>query len=276
MHTINDKKLLMLRPEEIRINSNYKREYNEYELKLLSLSIATIGVIEPISVRRDCDGNYILISGSRRLKAAIMAGLRRVPCILHKVDSHTAAIFSVAENLQRKNLPFFDEAKEISDIINDFGFSHSQTSAALGIPQTVLASKLGLLKLDCILQERITQAELSERYVRALFKLPGVMRDDALDMIIAENMTPKQAEDYVNQRLNPKVENKPEEKPLRKIAIGDVRLFSNSLSKLILTMQNAGVKAAFRKYETDHYIEFKIKITKEQQNDTVAEQLKIC
>ena len=165
MHTINDKKLLMLRPEEIRMGGNYKREYNEYELKLLSCSIAAIGVIEPILVRRDHDGNYILVSGGRRLKASIMAGLRRIPCILHKIDSHTAAIFSVAENLQRKNLPFFDEAKAISCLINDFGFSHSQTSATLGIPQSELASKLGLLKLDCILQERITEAELSERYV---------------------------------------------------------------------------------------------------------------
>lgn len=277
MHTIIDKKLLMLRPEEIRTNSNYNREYNEYELKLLSCSIATIGVVEPILVRRDHDGNYILVSGGRRLKASIMAGLRRVPCILHKIDSATAAIFSVAENLQRKNLPFFDGAKAVSNLINEFGFSHSETSAALGIPQAELASKLGLLKLDCILQERITMSELTEQYVRTLFRLPGIMRDEALDMIIAENMTPKQAEDYVNRLLNPKTEQpKPEEKPLRKIAIGDVRLFSNSLSKLILTMQNAGVNASFRKYETDRYIEFKIKITKEQQNEHSAEQLKIC
>lgn len=276
MHTINDKRLLMLRPDEIRVKDNFKREYNEYELKLLSVSIATIGIIEPILVRRDHEGNYILISGRRRLKAAAMAGLRRVPCILHKIDSHTAAVFSITENFQRKNLPFFDEANMISSLINDFGFSHSQASAALGIPQSDLASKLGLLKLDCILQEKITAAKLTEPYARLLFKLPGIMRDDALDMIIAENMTPKQAEDYVNQRLNPKVEPKPDEKPLRKMAIGDIRLFSNSLSKLILTMQNAGVNAAFRKYETDKYIEFKIKVIKEQPTDTVAEQLKIC
>ncbi|MBR4283014.1 MAG: ParB/RepB/Spo0J family partition protein, partial [Clostridia bacterium] len=135
MHTLNDKKLLMLRPEEIRTNSNYTREYNEYELKLLSCSIATIGVIEPILIRRDQEGNYILVSGGRRLKAAMMAGLRRIPCVLHKIDSHTSAIFSVAENLQRKNLPFFDEAKAISSLINELGFSHSETSATLGIPQ---------------------------------------------------------------------------------------------------------------------------------------------
>lgn len=277
MHTLTDKKILMLRPEEIRISSiSQERKYNEYELKLLACSISVNGVIEPLLVRKDENGKYILIAGSRRLKAATMAGLRRVPCLVHKIDAPSAALFSVLENFQRKDLGFFEEAKAISSLINDYGFSHSATAAALGIPQSTLASKLGLLKLDCILQERINEAELSERYVRALFRLPGIMRDDALDMIIAEDMTPKQAEDYVNQRLSPRQEKIPEEKPLRKMAIGDVRLFSNSLSKLLLTLQTAGVNAALRKYETDRYIEYKIRITKEQPKENTVEQLKIC
>lgn len=277
MHTISDKRLLMLRPEEIITEGSIlRKEYNEYELKLLACSISVNGIIVPLSVRKNEEGRYILITGHRRLKAAAMAGIRRIPCLLYKIDEPTAALYAVLENLQRKDPAFFDEAKAIRSLLNQYGFSHSDTAAALGIPQNALAAKIGLLRLDPMLQERIDNADLTEAYAKALLRLPGVMRDDALDMIIAEGMTPRQAEDYVNQRLEPTTVKPITEKPIRKVAIGDVRLFSNSLSKLLLTLQSAGVNASFRKYETDRYIEFKIKITKEQPKEACAEQLKIC
>lgn len=277
MHTITDKKLLMLRPEDITVQDSICiREYNEYELKLLACSIAANGIIEPISVRKNDDGKYILISGQRRLRAASMAGLRRIPCLLHKIDAPTAAMFSVVSNTQRKNLAFFDEAKAVNCLLSCFGFSHSNTAAALGIPHNDLANKLGLLRLESTLQRRVNAANLSEEHVKALFRLPGSMREEALDTMIGENMTPKQSWDYVNQVLYPKEVPPTPEKPLRKIAIGDVRLFSNSLSKLISTLKNAGVDTSLRRTENDRYIEFKIKIIKEQPADACAEQLKIC
>lgn len=278
MYTLSDKKLIMLKPSEIKLSANQPRKsFDEYELKQLSDSIQASGIIQPLAVRKASDGSYQLIAGERRLKAAIMAGLRRIPCILHKTDDETAALYSIIENLQRSNLTVFEEAQGINRLIAEYGMSQSEAAARLGIAQSTLSNKLRLLRLNDGIKERIISARLTERHARALLRLPEEMRDGALDRIIAEGMTLTQAEEYIFSLLNPEKEpesKKPDE-PVRKAAIGDVRLFSNSLSKLLSTLQNAGIDAHSRKYETDKYIEFKVRIKKNTDPDRYK-QLKIC
>lgn len=278
MYTLSDKKLIMLKPSEIKLSANQPRKsFDEYELKQLSDSIQASGIIQPLAVRKAPDGSYQLIAGERRLKAAVMAGLRRVPCILHKTDDETAALYSIIENLQRSNLTVFEEAQGINRLIAEYGMSQSEAAARLGIAQSTLSNKLRLLRLNDGIKERIISARLTERHARALLRLPEEMRDGALDRIIAEGMTLTQAEEYIFSLLNPEKEpesKKPDE-PVRKAAIGDVRLFSNSLSKLLSTLQNAGIDAHSRKYETDKYIEFKVRIKKNTDPDRYK-QLKIC
>lgn len=280
MHTISDKKLLMLKPEELKTSANQPRKsFDEYELKLLADSIASSGIIQPLAVRKTEDGRYELIAGERRLRAAVMAGLRRVPCVLHKTDDGTAALYAVIENLQRSNLTFFEEAHAIDRLITEHGMSQAEVAARLGLAQSTLSNKLRILRLDENIRERITAAGLTERHARALLRLPTENRADALDRIIAEGMTLKQTEELINRLLNPpteETETVKEDKPYRKSAIGDVRLFSNSLSKLVDTLQNAGIDAHSRKYETDKFIEYKVRIKKEPPKTLTATQLKIC
>lgn len=278
MHTITDKKLLMLKPGEI-VPSNYqsRKNFDEYELKLLADSISASGIIQPISVRKREDGRYELIAGERRLKAAVIAGLRRVPCVVHKTDNITAALYSITENLQRSNLTFFEEAQGIETLINSNGISQAEAAVRLGIAQSTLSNKLRLLKLDENLRQRIVASSLTERHARALLRLPYYTREEALDFIIAQGLTLKQTEDYIAEKLKPQVsEEKKNEKPVRKAAIGDVRLFSNSLTKLVDTLQSAGISAHTRKYETEKYIEYKVRIKKELPQSFSATQLKIC
>lgn len=281
MHTISEKKLLMLRPEELKTSGNQPRKsFDQYELKLLADSISSSGIIQPLAVRKTEDGKYELIAGERRLKAAKMAGLRRVPCVLHKTDDSTAALYAMVENLQRSNLDFFEEAFGIERLITVYGMSQTEVAARLGIAQSTLSNKLRLLRLDEELRGQISSSGLTERHARALLRLPAEKRKSALDCIIAQGMTLKQSETYIEECLNPKPseatqKNEPE-KPFRKSAIGDVRLFSNSLSKLLDTLQNAGIDARSHKYENDKYIEYKVRIKKEQSQILRAEQLKIC
>ena len=103
------------------------------------------------------------------------------------------------------------------------------------------------------------------------------MREEMLDRIVAEGLTVIQTEECISSILNPKEKTKPTvpEEPVRKSAIGDVRLFSNSLSKLLSTLQSSGIDAKSRKYETDKYIEFKVRIRKNSDSDRYK-QLKIC
>ena len=277
MYTLTDKKLLMLKPEEIMPSKNQPRKsFDEYDLKLLDDSIHTSGLIQPLSVRKTVDG-YELIAGERRLRAAKIAGLRRIPCVLHKTDESTAAIYTIIENIQRKDLTPFEEAEGLERLITKCGMSQTEVASRLGIAQSTLSNKLRILRLDEATRERINAARLTERHARALLRLKKEKWSEALDKIIAEGMTLKQTEELINEMLEEKpIEiNIVEEKPFRKSAIGDMRLFTNSLSKLINTLQNAGIDAHSRKYETKNYIEYKVRIRKETTNEAVATQLKI-
>ncbi len=280
MHTISDKKLLMLRPEELISSKNQPRKsFDVYELKLLADSIAASGIIQPLAVRKNQDGKYEIIAGERRLKAAVMAGIRRVPCVLHKTDDATAALYAMIENLQRSNLDFFEEALGIEKLITVYGMSQLEVAARLGMAQSTVSNKLRLLRLDQDLRSQIISANLTERHARALLKLNPEKRILALNRIIADGLSLKQSEALIEEIINPKSEETQKgktEKPIRKSAIGDVRLFSNSLSKLLDTLQNAGIDARSQKYENDKYIEYKVRIKKELPENMRAEQLRIC
>lgn len=170
---LSDKKLIMLRPGEIKLSPNQPRKsFDEYELKLLSDSIRSSGIIQPLSVRKNADGEYELIAGERRLRAAVNAGLRRVPCILHKTDEETAALYSLTENLQRSNLTVFEESEGIERLITEYGMSQSEAAARLGIAQSTLSNKLRLLRLSDSIKERIISARLTERHARRFCACP--------------------------------------------------------------------------------------------------------
>lgn len=276
MHTISDKKLLMLRPCDLRVLENQPRKtFDDYELKLLADSIAANGIIQPLSVRKSLDGKYEIIAGERRYKAAIMAGLRRIPCVLHRVDRQTVAIYSIVENLQRSNLTLFEEAEALEQLNKVYGMSQSETAAKLGIAQSTLSNKLRLLKIAPKLRERIEKTRLTERHARALLRIEESQREQVLDYIIANGLTVLQTEEYIESFINPQIKEVIKE-PLRKFAIGDVRLFYNSLSKLVDTLQSAGVDAKTRKFENDKYIEYKVRIKKDQPLSNKCKQLKIC
>ena len=278
MYTFSDKRLIMLKPSEITASPDQPRKsFDEYELKRLSDSIKMSGIIQPLTVRKNDDGEYLLIAGERRLKAAVMAGLRRVPCVIHKVSDETAALYSLLENLQRSNLTVFEEAEGINLLITEYGISQSEAAARLGISQSSLSNKLRLLRLSNSIKDRISSARLTERHARALLRLPEDKQEEALDRIIAEGLTVSQTEEYISSILNPAEKPQPAvpDEPVRKSAIGDVRLFSNSLSKLLSTLQSSGIDAKSRKYETDKYIEFKVRIQKNSDSDRYK-QLKIC
>ena len=148
MYTFSDKRLIMLKPSEITASPDQPRKsFDEYELKRLSDSIRASGIIQPLIVRK-LERGYQLIAGERRLKAAVMAGLRRVPCVIHKTDDETAALYSLLENLQRSNLTVFEEAESINRLITEYGISQSEAAARLGISQSGLSNKLRLLKLS--------------------------------------------------------------------------------------------------------------------------------
>lgn len=271
MHTIGEKRIRMLKPREIkRPQTILRTDIDKRELNLLRDSISASGVLQPLLVRKIKRGKYELVSGNRRLLAAIMLGLRRVPCVVHNVGDKDALLYSLTENLQTKGLLFFDEANAINLLITRYGMSREEVALYLGISQTELYSKLQLLRFDKKSARRITEAGLSEGHALALLKLPVVGRPSVLDTVIENKFTLSETEEYIFSLLNPPQQSEEkaeteqkEEMPIRKYAIGDPRLFSNSLVKLVDTLKDSGVKVSFRKTENDTYLEYKIRIKKE-------------
>ena len=272
-----EKRLVNIKTEDIVPNPNQPRKtFDEYELNKLAESIKQNGIIVPLSVRKTENG-YELIAGERRLRAAKAAGLKRVPCVIFGVSDETSAVYSIIENLQRADLSVFEQAEGISRLISEFGITHADAAERLGLAQSTLSNKLRVLRLDKTERERITAARLSERHARALIRIENAeQRGEILNKIIAESMTAKECEDYIEAIVNPeRHENK---KPVRKSGIADFRIFSNSLNRLIDTMLAAGVNLSRKRQENRQYIEYRIRIEKpkETAEEDDGPQLKLC
>ena len=255
----NSEKIIKVEPRYISPSAySARRRFDEYELLALRDSIAQIGIINPLCVREAGGGRYFLVSGERRLIAAKMAGLKKVPCIVKKIDGVTAEIYSFCENTLKSPLDCFEEAEALEKLIINSSLTHAEVAERLGMSQTAVESKLHLLRLGDLLKERVVSAGLSAGYVRTLLKLPREKREGALDKIIANGLSQAQAEALIKQ-MN---EQKTDEKPLRKSSVGNVKLFDNSLLKLLNTLSESGFFTKLESRENENYIEYSLKLSK--------------
>lgn len=260
---ISDIPIIKIRPNK----AQPRKVFNEDELAALSNSIEENGILQPLTVRKVTSSEYELIAGERRLRASVMAGMKKVPCIVIKCSDKESAVFALLENLQRCDLGMFEEARGISRLIRRYGLTQEEAALRLGKKQSTIANKLRLLRLTYEEQEWITNAELSERHARALLRLTDeAQRREALSKIITENLNIQETEALVSTLINscPKSEKK---KGISKAVIKDVRIFVNTINKAIDTMRLAGIDAQSDKTDTDNFIEYTIRIPKKQVSD---------
>lgn len=263
-----NKKVIEIPARKIRPNKTQPRQdFYEEDLRSLSQSISNNGLLQPLTVRKLKNDEYELIAGERRLRASVMAGFTKIPCIVMKCSDKDSAIFALIENLQRKDLGMFEEARGINRLIRKYGITQEQAAIQLGKKQSTVANKLRLLRLSYDEQDWIVQAGLTERHARALLKIQNEdSRKEVLSHIIAENLNVKETEKYISSLLdNKKVQ------PLhnnnnnndKKIVVKDVRIFVNTISRAVDTMRMSGIDAVSNKEETEDYIEYTVKIPKE-------------
>ena len=124
-----------------------RRYFSPAELTSLAKSISQDGIIQPLTVRR-VKGTFELVSGERRLRAAKLAGLRSVPCILINATEERSQVIALIENIQRCDLNFFEEAEAISQLITKYGMTQESAAIRLGLAQSTVANKLRILKLN--------------------------------------------------------------------------------------------------------------------------------
>ena len=230
-----------------------RRVFREEALKELSESILRHGILQPLSVRR-VQGGYELICGERRLRAAQMAGLTDVPCILMQMDDRESSMTAMVENLQRQDLDFVEEAQGISRLMGQFGMSQEQTARLLGKSQSAVANKLRLLRHSQPVLEALRRAELTERHARALLKLPDEeAKLRAIAEISRQGMSVARTESYVERLLA---------QPREKESSANVAAFLNTLTQSLAKIQLSGIGAVSERRETDSQIVLTITIPK--------------
>ncbi len=237
-----------------------RHSFDEEGLAELAASIRSCGILQPLTVRRAGEG-YELVAGERRLRAARIAGLREVPCLVAQVGEEDSALLALMENLQRRDLDCWEEAQAIARLISRYGLSQEEAARRLGRAQPTVANKLRLLRLPEDVRALLRENGLTERHARALLRLqdPEVQRRAAGD-IVRRGMNVAQAEAYVEKLLQSAQVTPPRGRST--YIIKDVRLFLNSVDRGLHLMRQAGVDAGWDRQDTDREILLTIRIPK--------------
>ena len=241
------------------------------DLNRLSESIRRYGMIEPLTVRsvpnadplgsrkKDKAPVYELVSGERRLRAAKIAGLSEVPCIVMALDDRNAAEMSAVANSNRIPLTFFEEAAAMAAFLDVYGLTQDDTAAVFGIPKSALSGKLRLLRLTGAEKLIITGGGLSERHARAVIKIADPeKRIDVIQDAVRLGLSVSETEELVDRVLCPA----DEKAKKRRAAIKDPRVVYNTIDKAIESIENAGVSVEKERREKDDTVELLFRIKK--------------
>lgn len=255
MKTVN--RVVELPVDAVRPNpAQPRREFAEKELEQLAVSIRENGLLQPITVRR-VNGEYQLISGERRLRAAKLAGLPSIQAIVMDTDSERSAVLALVENLHRQDLNVFEQAAALKALLEQWGVTQEQAAQKLNMAQSTIANKLRLLKLSPESRELILKYNLSERHARAVLNLKEEQQRSLLAQAGKHQWTVAKLEQSVEKLQKQKVAKK---RP--KMIIKDVRLFFNSFQKTVDAMEEAGIHAKTQQVEKEDCIQYIVTIPK--------------
>ena len=184
--------------------SQPRTEFDMNAISKLADSIKQHGLLQPLSVRKSADSAiYELVAGERRLRACKMLGLTQVPCILIDADSETSAELAIAENIIRKDLNVFEQARAFAHLSGQFHMTQEEIATKMSLSQSAVANKLRLLKLTPDEQTQILSSELSERHARALLRIQDAeIRKKALKYIIYHKLNVCESEKYISALIS--------------------------------------------------------------------------
>ena len=247
-------RVVFLPPRSIRPNPSQPRKvFREQALTELADSIRQHGVLQPLSVRRV--GNaYELIAGERRLRAAKIAGLTEIPCIVMNMTDQESGMAAMVENLQRQDLDFVEEARGIAMLMENWSMSQEQAARLLGKSQSAIANKLRILRHSQPVLSALREGGLTERHARALLKLGSdPEKIMAISNIVREGMSVARTERYIEQLLLRQADEP------RAVNVG---AFLSNLNQSLARIQRSGIGAISERRETEDEIVLTITIPK--------------
>ena len=172
-----------------------RRDFDEEELQALADSIATHGVVQPLTVREMPSGYYQIIAGERRWRAARLAGLAEIPAVVMEADDRKTMELALIENLQRQDLNPVEEAMGYHALMADHGLTQEETAERVGKSRPAVANALRLLSLDPEVLLMVRKGTLSAGHARAVLSLKNVkLQQEAARKIANLGLSVRQAE----------------------------------------------------------------------------------
>ncbi len=239
-----------------------RRSFDQPALEELAESIRALGVLQPLTVRRR-EGAWELVAGERRLRAARLAGLETIPCLSIQTDGQTSSLLALVENLQRRDLDFWEEALALRQLVDTYRISQEEVARRVGKSQSAVANKLRLLKLAPETLALLRDGGAGERHARALLRLEDPAQQlEAARQVVERGLTVAQTEGLVEALLTAQPVPVPRRKPT--YLFKDVRLFLNTVTRSIDIMRSAGVDAQCRRQDTEDEILLTIHIPRRE------------
>ena len=247
----DEDRVLYIDINDIKPNKDQPRKtFNEEKLKDLANSIKENGVIQPLIIRKAQNG-YELVAGERRWRAARIAEIKKVPCIIRNFDEKQNMIVAIIENMQRENLDPIEEALGLNEMIKRFEFTQEQVSNALGKSRAYIANSLRLLKLPEKIQNMIIEGRISAAHGRTIITIKDEKKQiEVCDKIIRNGLSVRAAE-----RLTEKIKDdaRPERKKRKPCVNAEIAAVEDELRKIFGTKVNINGKASTGKIEIEYY-----------------------
>jgi ParB family chromosome partitioning protein len=188
----------------IRPNPRQPRQrIGQAELETLAASITAHGILQPILVVETIDG-YQLVAGERRLRAAQLAGLDRIPAIVRQLADRDQLELALVENLQREDLGPLEEAHAFRSLIDEFGLSQEDIAARVGRARSTIANTLRLLDLDERVQASLVDGSISEGHARAIGGLATDQQARVVTTVVEQQLSVRQTEELVRRLREPR------------------------------------------------------------------------
>ncbi len=172
-----------------------RKDFDEQALEELAESIKQKGVLQPIILRKDLSGGYIIVAGERRWRAAKMAGLKKIPAIVMDINKEESIEVALVENIQRDDLGALEMAEAFQRLIEEFGYTQEALASRIGKDRATVANYLRLLNLPQQVKDILRKGQLSMGHARALLSLPTkTLQIEVARKVLARGLSVRQTE----------------------------------------------------------------------------------
>ena len=183
-----------------------RKDMSSDALEDLASSIRSQGIIQPIVVRQISENKYEIIAGERRWRAAQIAQLDVIPCLIKDVPDESAVAIALIENIQREDLNAMEEAQALDRLMVEFELTHQEVATAVGKPRTTVTNLLRLNNLNDDVKLLLEHGDIEMGHARALLALQGDAQNEAAQIVSGKGLTVRDTENLVRRLLEPAID----------------------------------------------------------------------